>query len=391
MTTFKEMPLLPESDAGHGGRFVYTTAGDVKRAFQNAASKLRGQADSRASYVTTAKKDFKGHYSEIFAANTATAVQDAKNLATALDTVAGYVQQMIDAGHKEDTRRKQNNEWVREHNKREEERSHHNWLQRRGDDVHDFFAGEEERPNMDPGPAPTFPAAHVNAGKRQDYGKGAAGATSSARPEDLRSFATGCGSLDDDLSAVPGTLESHLSDFAAQCGWGSISASGVVSAYRTYLSSNKNDATWAKTIADAFAAAGGEGNVSQVSDASLSEALRAAGVSEKRSALHIDPPTAAGAMPSTGYADDPVNTATGNFLEPETDLGFEGLASGLSITRMYNSLPSGLAEPGVFGPGWASVLDQHLSVDEEGARWVKEDGRLVVFPREGSGFGALHV
>ena len=387
MTTFKEMPLLPESDATHGGRFAYTTASELKRAFTSAASRLRDQAGSRAKYVSAAKQDFTGHYSEIFAANAATAAQDAANLATAMETVAGYVQQMIDAGHKEDARRRQNNEWVREHNKREEERSHHNWLQRRGDDVHDFFAGEEERPNMDPGPAPSFPAADVNAGTRQEYGKGAAGGTSSARPEDLRSFATGCGSLDDDLSSTPGTLESHLSDFATQCAWGSISASGVVSAYRSYLSSNKNDATWAKTIADAFAAAGGEGNVSQVSDASLGEALKAAGVSEKRSALHIDPPTAAGAMPSTGYADDPVNTATGNFLEPETDLGFDGVASGLSLTRMYNSLPSGLSKPGVFGPGWASVLDQFLDVGDEGARWVKEDGRLVVFPREGTGFG----
>ncbi|MGJ3192946.1 DUF6531 domain-containing protein, partial [Paenarthrobacter sp. FR1] len=81
-----------------------------------------------------------------------------------------------------------------------------------------------------------------------------------------------------------------------------------------------------------------------------------------------------------------MNTATGNFIEPETDLGFAGAAAGLVLTRMYNSLGSGLAGDGVFGPGWASVLDQHLVLTDEGCRWVMADGRAVDFPREGTGW-----
>ncbi|KUM34515.1 hypothetical protein AR689_10250 [Arthrobacter sp. EpRS71] len=81
-----------------------------------------------------------------------------------------------------------------------------------------------------------------------------------------------------------------------------------------------------------------------------------------------------------------MNTATGNFIEPETDLGFAGAASGLAVTRMYNSLGSGLTGDGVFGPGWASVLDQHLVLTDEGGRWVMADGRAVDFPREGTGW-----
>ncbi|MEQ4521117.1 DUF6531 domain-containing protein, partial [Pseudarthrobacter sp. B907] len=54
--------------------------------------------------------------------------------------------------------------------------------------------------------------------------------------------------------------------------------------------------------------------------------------------------------------------------------------------RMYNSLASGLQTPGVFGQGWASVLDQHLALSDEGCRWVLADGRAVDFPREGSGW-----
>lgn len=52
------------------------------------------------------------------------------------------------------------------------------------------------------------------------------------------------------------------------------------------------------------------------------------------------------------------------------------------LSRRYNPLASGLESPGVFGPGWASVLDQHL----EGCRGVMADGRAGAFP-EGNGWG----
>nr|WP_237686740.1 DUF6531 domain-containing protein [Arthrobacter jiangjiafuii] len=284
---------------------------------------------------------------------------------------------MVTLAREEDARRRENNEWVWRHNNR-------NWLEQIGD----WLGGEEPRPNAERGAAPAFPQTAPGAGARQNPapGGGYGGGTSSARPENLRTFAGGSRSLDDGLAATPGVLQGHLSSFASRCNWGQIEASGVVGAYRAYLAANENDAKWATTIADAFAAAGGEGAVSTVSDAALAASLAAAGVSVGRTALQIDPPTAAGAIPTTGYANDPVNTATGNFIEPETDLGFAGTASSLVLSRMYNSLASGLETPGVFGPGWASVLDQHLVLSDEGCRWVVADGRAVDFPRQGDGW-----
>ncbi|WIB36685.1 hypothetical protein [Curtobacterium sp. MCJR17_043] len=41
----------------------------------------------------------------------------------------------------------------------------------------------------------------------------------------------------------------------------------------------------------------------------------------------------------------------------------------------------------MFGPGWASVLDQALLLSDTGARWVRDDGRAVDYPRDGDGFG----
>ncbi|MCU1512893.1 MAG: hypothetical protein JWO34_2733, partial [Arthrobacter sp.] len=378
VTEFVEMPMLPASDASDGGRFSYAVAGAVQSVFESAASRVEAQAGSRASYVSTAKTDFKGHFSDLFAANAVTAAGDAEALASALRTVAGYVGQMLEAGHEEDARREKNNEWVREHNDRNA------WEQ-----FTDWFGGEEARPNADPGPAPSFAPASAALGSRETPapGGGYGGGTSSARPADLRSFAAGSRGLDDGLAAEPGSLDGQMSSFASACYWGSIDASGVISAYRRYLQANENDAKWAVTVADAFAAAGGEGAVSSVSDAAVNEALAAAGVSAARSSLAIDPPTAAGAMPTSGYANDPVNTATGNFIEPESDLGFAGVASNVVLSRMYNSLGSGLDRNGVFGPGWASVLDQSLVLSDEGCRWVMADGRAVDFPREGAGWG----
>ncbi|MDR6986383.1 RHS repeat-associated protein [Paenarthrobacter nitroguajacolicus] len=377
MTEFVEMPLLPDSGAGHGGRFVYGTAEAVKSAFRSAASRVEEHSGSRGPLVTGAGEDFRGHFSEVFAANAATAARDASGLASALRTVADYVGTMIDAAREEDSRRRENNEWVRRHNNR-------NWLEQFGDSIW----GEEARPNMEPGNAPSFPSASASSGARDTPGPGGGygGGTSSARPEALRSFAASSRGLDDGLASTPGSLEGHLSSFEGQCSWGRIEASGVITAFRQYLAANENDAAWAVVVADAFAAAGSEGAVSTLSDAAVNEALAAAGVSGTRTGLVIDPPTAAGAMPTSGYANDPVNTATGNFIEPETDLGFAGAASNLVLTRMYNSLGSGLTGDGVFGPGWASVLDQHLVFTDEGCRWVMADGRAVDFPREGAGW-----
>lgn len=371
------MPLLPDSGFAHGGRFVYGVAEAVKGAFESAASRVVEHSGSRAPLVTGAGEDFRGHFSEVFAANAATASRDAESLASALRTVAGYVGTMISEARDEDDRRRRNNEWVRRHNNRNI-----------GDHIHDFFNGEEPRPTMEPGSAPSFPSESPVSGARETPGPGGGfgGGVSSARPESLRSFAAGSRGLDDGIASVPGSLGSELSSFADRCGWGRISAAGVVRAFREYLRLNEADAAWAVVVADAFAAAGSEGAVSTLSDAAVNEALAAAGVSGTRTGLVIDPPTAAGAMPTSGYANDPVNTATGNFIEPETDLGFAGAASDLAVTRMYNSLGSGLTGDGVFGPGWASVLDQHLVITDEGCRWVLADGRAVDFPREGAGW-----
>ncbi len=186
------------------------------------------------------------------------------------------------------------------------------------------------------------------------------------------------------LKAKPGSLRGHLTSFAASCQWGRLDADGVITGFDKWLTANGQDVTWATTVANAFAAAGGEGNITWLLNSTLSDVLAAAGVSETRQDLTIVAAQAYGHPPTTGYADDPVNTATGNFVETELDLGFPGAAAKLEFSRTYNAVDDGAG--GAFGPGWSSVLDVRLELADDGATLVLADGRRVLFPRLGDGW-----
>ncbi|QWW19524.1 hypothetical protein I6B53_10690 [Schaalia sp. 19OD2882] len=136
-------------------------------------------------------------------------------------------------------------------------------------------------------------------------------------------------------------------------------------------------------VASAFEAAGGSGQVSTVANSSIAAALAANGVSEQRPELEVPAVQAIGNPPTSGYSNDPVNTATGNFVENEEDLRFEGGVGLLGWARSYSSLSG---KVGGHGPGWASFDGAGLRVSDEGATWTQVDGREVVFPRMGDGF-----
>ncbi|WP_159570373.1 DUF6531 domain-containing protein [Curtobacterium sp. 18060] len=356
--------------------FDNATADALSTALNGAAESIEGQAGSRQSYVTTASQEFRGHFSELFAENASTAASDGSTIAANLRTVAGWVDKMKAAAERENARRKEARDWEAEYG----DRNFFEW-------VHDKVAGAPVPPTVHHEDAPTFDQATGPSTPRQTpnpgSGGGGAGGTSSAKPADLRSFATGSSTLNQSLDGKPAGVRGKLTDFASKCSWGHIDATSLVNAFEQWITANGQDVTWANTIADAFAAAGGEGAVSTVSDAALAAALAAAGVSQSRTDLQFDPPSAYGAQPTTGYSMDPVNTTTGNFLEPELDLGFTGASAALQVTRMYNSLDQHV---GLFGPGWASILETRLLIDDEGASFVGADGRQVRFPRDGEGW-----
>ena len=87
---------------------------------------------------------------------------------------------------------------------------------------------------------------------------------------------------------------------------------------------------------------------------------------------------------------DPVNTATGEFYLPATDIGLAGVGPGLAISRTYST--SAVGSDGPFGFGWSANFMGSLNVLMPGdsvdplprqVQLVQENGSTVVFSEGG--------
>lgn len=343
-----------------------------------AASLVEGQAGSRASWITTGSKDFKGHFADLFKTNAATARADSTELVARLREVATGARRLKEEASKEQKRRETARQW-------KQDRDDRNILEKGWDKA---FGGDDDTPPVGPAASPvTLAVSASRNAPRQTPSPGSGGAggggTSSARPADLHSFATSSAAANQVVRPKVTKSKSDLAHFVSTCHWGSLQADGVMAGFSKWLEANDEDVQWANVVGNAFAAAGGEGAVSTLSDSALAATLQAAGVRSSRQDLVIDPPSAYGHPPTTGYAVDPVNTSTGNFLETESDLGFAGACGALAVRRTYNSLNS---QSGAFGLGWSSLCETGLVTDDEGAYVTLADGRKITFPRLGAGW-----
>ncbi|SYZ34124.1 Hypothetical protein PROPAUS_2126, partial [Propionibacterium australiense] len=351
--------------------FDDATADGVKSAATVLSGTLKDQGASRSGWATTALTEFRGHYADVFESNAKAASTDCTSIASALDDLAAEVEALKQAAAAERERRRKAKEWA---DRQEKEWAIKSWWDDRvGTDKPPV--GAEHVPMPEPHDPVTTPWA--------EPAPGAAGGVSSARPDDLRTYSSNVSGANDTVVTQKGTLEGAITDFAERCSWCKINTSGITTALASFETNNTNEVNWVNTVAAAFEAAGGSGEISEVSDAALAACLQAAGVAETRRPLDVQAPSIQGDPQTSGYADDPVNTTTGNFVEPETDLSFTGGAASLVFTRMYNSLSQVV---GVFGPGWASTADERLVFNDEGAVWVQASGRHVVFPRLADGW-----
>ncbi len=214
----------------------------------------------------------------------------------------------------------------------------------------------------------------------------------SAIPDNLDVYFNQARTLSEDLGKKLESIQKEYQGFMENTSWGQFDIMGLLKATGDWAGKNMEDASFVHVIAEAFRQAGASGNMVATYDSSMVEQLLAsAGVkAQERGELDIPAATVAGATLSSGYVNDPVNAATGNFIEEELDLSFPGTGSGtLRLERMYNSLavthPDEIPS-GVFGPGWASTLDQHMEFTAQEARWHTHDGRILFFAREGEGY-----
>ena len=110
--------------------------------------------------------------------------------------------------------------------------------------------------------------------------------------------------------------------------------------------------------------------------------------------LQINRPVAASSskhLDHRCYCGDPVETATGDFLESQTDFSIGGRGIGLRLTRSYSAQRAATATtPGAFGYGWTSSFEDKLTTEEGGSKikLTQADGGIVTFTQAPSGWKA---
>ena len=356
----------------------------LSRALRNAANNLTSSYGSAANSTGGSRNtqsnelwnDFKGRYSDDAKNGRNNLTVNAINVAAMLNHAAGLVDHLKSCAEAENKNRSAARDWDKKW-----------WIEKKWDELWGggLKHSEPEVPKPDapssvPAPAPVSSSE--------------GGGTSSANPDNIDSYVTMCNADTTTHENDYNSIVSALSGFETGCKYGTLDIRPATTGLQALNTQSRNLTAWLTQVAQAFRDAGGgaSNTVVTVSDAFLDLTLQSRGVGPLQ-IQHIDATASelTGATPSSGFANDPVNVATGNFIEPETDLIFTGTTSAmtLSLKRMYNSLAVTHADEvpsGVFGLGWFSTLDTHLSFEDEQASWFMPDGRAVLFDREGEGF-----
>ena len=210
--------------------------------------------------------------------------------------------------------------------------------------------------------------------------------TNSADPQALDLFVGRTREANARIASEKARLSAAQAAFTGANRYGGFDATSLVNGLSRYDRENAEESDRVAAVAAAFRAAGGAGAMRRLPDAAIEASLRSSGATGRRDQVTVDGAEFHGVPSTTGYANDPVNTASGGFVHVETDVALPGLASGLTFLRTYNSRSS---EDGAFGRGWSAWTEARLLPRPDGAHYVGPDGQRVVFPREGEGYGRV--
>lgn len=352
----------------------------LRSALDAAAEHLETQQSKRTGDFYTATTNFTGKYSEDFATIHNQLKTNATNVASMLRYAAKLVDYVKECAHVENRNCDKAREW--------DDKS---WWQGVQDWWNDKDSPDYEK-NPDKPAAPAAPATTADTPTTSviiGNGEG----MSSAMPENLKTYTDNATTCESDATGKYNAITSALAAYQGSCKHGQLDISATVSSLNTWIQQSQQVTTWLSGVAQDFRDAGARsGNPVSLSNAYLDQQMQARGQGKPNiQPIEVNYAEVSGEVPSSGFANDPVNVATGNFIEPETDLVFTGTVSEstLSLTRMYNSLAVTHADEvpsGVFGLGWFSTLDTRLDFRDEQASWFMPDGRAVLFDREGEGF-----
>ncbi|OXT10470.1 hypothetical protein B9K03_10560 [Rothia sp. Olga] len=350
---------------------------NLRNALNSAADTIETQQGGRDGLFDTARDKFEGKYAHDFHMCHVQLANNSANVVTMLRYGAKLVDYIKECAHVENENRKKAREW-----------ENRNGVQQAWDGV----VLNKHRPDYAPNPSKpaepgSAPQRDVNAGAPD-----ASGGTSSAIPENLDGYNTACVSYDNEAGLKHTDITNALNTYTSSCHHGSLDISETINSMAGWLQQSNQVNTWVSGVAQDFRDAGsGASKIKTVSNAYLDQRMQERGTGAPQvQKIEVHPAQVTGEIPTSGFANDPVNVATGNFIEPETDLSFPGtFARNLNLKRMYNSLAVTNSQDipsGVFGIGWSSTLDQRLEFDADKASWFTADGRLLTFAREGEGF-----
>ena len=411
--------------------FDFNHADILLSIFRYLKRKLEIQLPERQRYIGIAQREFKGHFARVFDQNCKYSISECKNLITALGDAAADLQKYIDAAHQENENRKKFREAMA--NWEEEKRKIRDNIE--NDNRNTFISFQKDpaahyppqpQPNLDnEGPkfderAPIIKSRNTGrnaevigrnrthrAEKRARDAAQDATETTSAIPGNIVKFAQKNSTLDQRIAELYSNITKCYSSFVEHTSWGFFDAVSLFNSLAKWVDANQSDVRWILTVAEAFATAGSQGMLGPIySEADfldypqylntgyIRNYLKEQKISTDRPSIDVSRATITGAVYSAGYALDPVNVATGNFIEHECDLSFEHApaASLIKLERMYNSVAITYPEEapsGIFGLGWSSTLDTQLTLSNTGAVWHTPDGRTLAFPRMGDGFGRV--
>lgn len=411
--------------------FDFNHADILLSIFRYLKRKLEIQLPERQRYIGIAQREFKGHFARVFDQNCKYSISECKNLITALGDAAADLQKYTDAAHQENENRKKFREamahWEEEKKKIRDNIEYENrgqLISLRKDPS--AYYPPQPQPNLDSeGPkfderAPIIKSRNTGrnaevigrnrthrAEKRARDAAQDATETTSAIPGNIVKFAQKNSTLDQRIAELYSNITKCYSSFVEHTSWGFFDAASLFNSLAKWVDANQSDVRWILTVAEAFATAGSQGMLGPIySEADfldypqylntgyIRNYLKEQKISTDRPSIDVSRATITGAVYSAGYALDPVNVATGNFIEHECDLSFEHApaASLIKLERMYNSVAVTYPEEapsGIFGFGWSSTLDTQLTLSNTGAVWHTPDGRALAFPRMGDGFGRV--
>lgn len=207
-------------------------------------------------------------------------------------------------------------------------------------------------------------------------------------------------SMNAELDQVQLRVASTYAQFRSNTSWGTFNADSLIAALHTWIEDVDADVHWlgklAQTMFDVASRGyleepaiehheelSGPGAKAQVSlDINLLNELMHDDI-PMHHLLQVPGASITGVNISSGYANDPVNVATGNFIESEVDLRSR-VNSVLRLERTYNSVLAALPNTphGAFGKGWSSMLDSRLEQNSDSISWHTADGRALVFERD---------